>query len=52
MDCMQFGKSCLKEYTHSFQYRKRYGLHAMETDKLNANIVKFQYRKRYGLHAI
>ena len=36
-----------------FQYRKRYGLHAMM--KLRLNCVPpclFQYRKRYGLHAI
>ena len=35
-----------------FQYRKRYGLHAIEEIDLNAEIVLFQYRKRYGLHAI
>ena len=36
-----------------FQYRKRYGLHAMTTPKWRmTTISKFQYRKRYGLHAI
>ena len=36
-----------------FQYRKRYGLHAME-DFLGMNDEQemFQYRKRYGLHAM
>ena len=36
-----------------FQYRKRYGLHAivMLAKKL-AKVIEFQYRKRYGLHAI
>ena len=36
-----------------FQYRKRYGLHAMSFISLKSCIInKFQYRKRYGLHAI
>ena len=37
----------------AFQYRKRYGLHAM-TIRLAENVkdVGFQYRKRYGLHAM
>mgnify|MGYP001672683044 CR=1 FL=1 len=36
-----------------FQYRKRYGLHAMERCRQEAQVrPKFQYRKRYGLHAI
>ena len=36
-----------------FQYRKRYGLHAMFTEKeFLAKDALFQYRKRYGLHAI
>ena len=36
-----------------FQYRKRYGLHAMVlSDMSNYTKKSFQYRKRYGLHAI
>ena len=36
-----------------FQYRKRYGLHAIwEINRPCCRRVKFQYRKRYGLHAI
>ena len=35
-----------------FQYRKRYGLHAMFSVKPDGESVSFQYRKRYGLHAI
>ena len=37
----------------TFQYRKRYGLHAINEieDDLD-DIREFQYRKRYGLHAI
>ena len=36
-----------------FQYRKRYGLHAI-IENLNRQVFNFtfQYRKRYGLHAI
>ena len=36
-----------------FQYRKRYGLHAIRS-KLFQDFLQylFQYRKRYGLHAI
>ena len=36
-----------------FQYRKRYGLHAI-SDNTNGGVEVslFQYRKRYGLHAI
>ena len=35
------------------QYRKRYGLHAIEDDGFNGTAVyRSQYRKRYGLHAI
>ena len=37
----------------AFQYRKRYGLHAIDDylfDDSSSN--EFQYRKRYGLHAI
>ena len=35
-----------------FQYRKRYGLHAMRTASTLIAFFAFQYRKRYGLHAI
>ena len=36
-----------------FQYRKRYGLHAMERLVFSTRRLSlFQYRKRYGLHAI
>ena len=36
-----------------FQYRKRYGLHAILTPHELAIVAdEFQYRKRYGLHAI
>ena len=36
-----------------FQYRKRYGLHAItEAAAKLLQGEKFQYRKRYGLHAI
>ena len=37
-----------------FQYRKRYGLHAIRKRfwLLNRSPMMFQYRKRYGLHAI
>ena len=36
-----------------FQYRKRYGLHAIKTHpQVCPNGQTFQYRKRYGLHAI
>ena len=38
---------------NKFQYRKRYGLHAIpESVKDCEGFVLFQYRKRYGLHAI
>ena len=53
MDCMQFGKELQYEEEGTFQYRKRYGLHAMfdiRTAKHPSSL--FQYRKRYGLHAI
>ena len=38
----------------SFQYRKRYGLHAIgrRATKFLLKAYEFQYRKRYGLHAI
>ena len=36
-----------------FQYRKRYGLHAIgKILDRPRQIEEFQYRKRYGLHAI
>ena len=35
-----------------FQYRKRYGLHAIVQQDWEKEALKFQYRKRYGLHAI
>ena len=36
-----------------FQYRKRYGLHAISVQgEQRRDHWKFQYRKRYGLHAI
>ena len=36
-----------------FQYRKRYGLHAILPLQYPQKLVSlFQYRKRYGLHAI
>ena len=40
-------------YQDKFQYRKRYGLHAMGTPLFDVPFyIQFQYRKRYGLHAI
>ena len=38
--------------SYEFQYRKRYGLHAMILLDAKPIDVKFQYRKRYGLHAM
>ena len=36
-----------------FQYRKRYGLHAIiRWMSHSQSRIRFQYRKRYGLHAI
>ena len=36
-----------------FQYRKRYGLHAIAQSYVRSSEhILFQYRKRYGLHAI
>ena len=37
-----------------FQYRKRYGLHAIRFPQAEktGKAFPFQYRKRYGLHAI
>ena len=50
---MQFGRTGQYVDSISFQYRKRYGLHAMEYVRLTPFLnVEFQYRKRYGLHAI
>ena len=41
-------------HTAVFQYRKRYGLHAIEGRKgiFLLDFKGFQYRKRYGLHAM
>ena len=53
MDCMQFVEVWQTEPTFAFQYRKRYGLHAIRLRPLERNDrFLFQYRKRYGLHAI
>ena len=54
MDCMQFALVVIPAAIHwQFQYRKRYGLHAMNQDKAEeGGLEGFQYRKRYGLHAI
>ena len=43
----------VKCFSQEFQYRKRYGLHAMKP-LIKKDVVygSFQYRKRYGLHAI
>ena len=42
-----------KSSSSRFQYRKRYGLHAMARSlHIYVRIYSFQYRKRYGLHAI
>ena len=36
-----------------FQYRKRYGLHAIRIKDVDeVEEIPFQYRKRYGLHAM
>ena len=36
-----------------FQYRKRYGLHAISERGITMiKSIQFQYRKRYGLHAM
>ena len=41
------------EGNYSFQYRKRYGLHAILASWNNIFVLdEFQYRKRYGLHAM
>ena len=56
MDCMQSQvvRQKAKRSQVTFQYRKRYGLHAIMNDvySLIKDCDKFQYRKRYGLHAI
>ena len=50
---MQYwGMEELSFIVHEFQYRKRYGLHAIATLSIGEIRVRFQYRKRYGLHAI
>ena len=55
MDCMQYGLFTEKEFlAKEFQYRKRYGLHAIAEEPISRGNGPhlFQYRKRYGLHAI
>ena len=53
MDCMQCRSSFCCEDFLAFQYRKRYGLHAINMGLISLYLrYKFQYRKRYGLHAI
>ena len=54
MDCMQYDDFERQwEALGKFQYRKRYGLHAMQRIHLDGDEPsEFQYRKRYGLHAI
>ena len=53
MDCMQYQISRLRPPQRKFQYRKRYGLHAMDHSIPRGRCqYAFQYRKRYGLHAI
>ena len=53
MDCMQFIFGLCRFQGSQFQYRKRYGLHAIVIDNIcKDSSVVFQYRKRYGLHAI
>ena len=53
MDCMQLINIQRMILDDQFQYRKRYGLHAIQR-RFSPLIsgLKFQYRKRYGLHAI
>ena len=53
MDCMQCEVYLSATIGALFQYRKRYGLHAillMLCCRITIDV--FQYRKRYGLHAI
>ena len=54
MDCMQYRKyDRFRQQAVSFQYRKRYGLHAIPRNRNQlAAFIRFQYRKRYGLHAM
>ena len=54
MDCMQYRGTSHRGRSKSFQYRKRYGLHAMCFIILSKAelLLQFQYRKRYGLHAM
>ena len=54
MDCMQLVNGhTFYDGDGKFQYRKRYGLHAIVVRcSRTAQIALFQYRKRYGLHAI
>ena len=52
MDCMQLSMSGHLVLQPAFQYRKRYGLHAINNEWGIIPSQKFQYRKRYGLHAI
>ena len=53
MDCMQLIMKFMNAFSFQFQYRKRYGLHAIIREMSGrAYFVGFQYRKRYGLHAI
>ena len=53
MDCMQWNVIQMVRIGRRFQYRKRYGLHAISKRwKFPPNLWLFQYRKRYGLHAI
>ena len=53
MDCMQSKFDAAEDANEGFQYRKRYGLHAIDMLKgKRKESAPFQYRKRYGLHAI
>ena len=53
MDCMQFVFLKGEDDHEKFQYRKRYGLHAIAREELQKWFEDvFQYRKRYGLHAM
>ena len=54
MDCMQSKRfEAILAEAQEFQYRKRYGLHAITLrGVVKASSTRFQYRKRYGLHAM
>ena len=53
MDCMQCKTDEERPESDAFQYRKRYGLHAIYRSFIpRLTLISFQYRKRYGLHAI